>query len=49
MSTQRPGGYEHPACRREANKEAEEAKAVENAERASREDHLDDDTPANDR
>lgn len=37
MSAQRPGSYEHPACRREENKSAEEAKAVENAERAAEE------------
>lgn len=31
MSAQRPGSYEHPACRREAGKTAEEAKAVDEA------------------
>jgi hypothetical protein len=37
MSAQRPGSYEHPACRKEADKTAEEAKAVENAERVAEE------------
>lgn len=49
MSAQRPGSYEHPACCREANKEAKEAKALENNERAERESHIDDDGRANDR
>jgi len=31
MSTERPGSYEHPACRREENETAEPAKAVEDA------------------
>jgi hypothetical protein len=37
MSAQRPGSYEHPACRKEANKAAEEAKAVEDAGRVAEE------------
>jgi hypothetical protein len=36
MSARRPGSYEHPACRKEADKTAEEATAVENAERAEK-------------
>jgi hypothetical protein len=35
MSAQRPGSYEHPACRKEANKTAEGATAVEDTERAT--------------